>query len=135
MTPSWARWVNVSALVLAVGTIAFLVLLPSGNRAAWIGVLAAATAAIYIGFGLADGRLSHMGLEAAFALALIATAAVGTLTAPLVLAAVMFVHGLWDLLHHRRFRLVRTRAVPVWYPSACLIYDVLVGGAITVLVR
>ena len=72
-------------------------------------------------------------LEAIWAAITIAVAIAGLLSSPAWFAAGFSAHVGWDLLHHKRIKRIDTRAVPGWYASACMAYDVAVGVAALIL--
>ena len=118
---------------LAVVSIAVVALLPySWHRAAYATLLMG-IAAEYTGFALIDRRLSRVVLEAAWAATTVVAAVAGLLLSPAWLTAGFVAHVGWDLTHHVRIKLIDTRAVPGWYASACLAYDLPLGLAALVL--
>jgi hypothetical protein len=82
-------------------------------------------AGIYIGFGLADGRPLHAGIQALGAAPFLVVAA-GWPRAIGLLACAWIAHGAWDLAH--QLGGIGT-AVPDWYPAVCLAWDVVLGSA------
>jgi hypothetical protein len=95
-------------------------------------VLLALIGAIYVGFGLADGRLSIAALELPVATGFLVLALLGLWCAPMFIAVGLALHGLWDLAH--RPRGIPTR-LPSWYPVFCAAVDFVLAGAFVVLAR
>ena len=118
---------------LAVVTIAIVAVLPYPWHRAAFATLLLGIAAEYTGFALIDRRPSRIALEAAWAAGTIAAAIAGLLASPAWLAAGFIAHVGWDLMHHNGIKRIDTRAVPGWYASACLAYDLPVGLAALIL--
>jgi len=113
-----------------------LVWTPDADRAFVAALICQTVVAIYLGFALVRGNWRELGIEVAF-FAVASTAIwLGRDGAEGWFAAVLFAHGGWDLLHHRREDLpkVGARNVPRWYPPACLAFDLPVAVAILALV-
>ncbi|MDP9325389.1 MAG: hypothetical protein M3O87_02490 [Candidatus Dormibacteraeota bacterium] len=123
------------ALGLFLVTVVALTLGPGRVRPLGTGLIAAVTAAVYVGFGLVDGRPRAISIEVGFAAAVVVVAGIGAFAMPPLLAVALLAHAGWDLLHHRSVDLIRTNTVPTWYPSFCMVYDVLAAGAVLLLVR
>lgn len=95
-------------------------------------VTLAVIGAIYLGFALADGRLSVMILEGLAATAFIVLALLGLWQAPAFVAAGLILHGFWDLAH--RPRAIPTK-LPIWYPPFCAAWDFLFAAIFLVMAR
>jgi hypothetical protein len=124
-----------AAVVLAALVIAGLAVTPEAERV-WSAALTCQTVvAIYLGFAIVRGRWGELGVEVAFFLVATAAISLSRDGSAAWLAAVLGVHGFWDLLHHRRPDLPRvgTRNVPRWYPPACLAFDWPVAVAVMLL--
>jgi hypothetical protein len=93
-------------------------------------IVLALIGAIYVGFGLSDGRVSMALLEVSVATAFLVLALLGLWWAPILIAAGLALHGLWDLAH--RPRGIPTR-LPSWYPLFCAAVDFVLAGAFVVL--
>jgi hypothetical protein len=123
-----------AAVVLAAGTIAILAVAPD-DLAVQVGALALVMAyGIYVGMGLTSGDTRALVIEALFALAGLAIAVLGLRQSSAWLAGGLFLHGLWDFLHHADRRSVGVENVPAWYIPACVVYDWLVAAAVLVLI-
>lgn len=105
-------------------SIAYLAFLPEAVVTQHITVVLTGAGAIYIGFGLADGKLGSAIIESLVALAFWGIAILGALYSPLILALGFFAHALWDLAHH--YKGVNTQ-VRIWYPPFCAAYDCVIG--------
>jgi hypothetical protein len=78
--------------------------------------------AVYLGFGVADGRVTELAVEFLVSgVFLFAGAAALWADSPLALAGGYLAHAAWDAVHHPRA--VRTE-VRRWYPPFCVVYDV-----------
>ena len=76
-------------------------------------------AAVYIGFGVADGRPAVIVVESGVAALFVLVAAAGV-TGPVWLLVLGFTgHGLKDLWQHRSHYVANTR----WWPPFCLVVD------------
>jgi len=116
-------------IAIALATITCLVgySLPYYPAQDFYGILLAMIAGVYIGFAVIDGRRHMLVLEAGVALGFCALVLLGMWKWSILIALGYFLHALWDLLHHPFKIGARVRQ---WYPPACVIYDVLVGGFI-----
>jgi cation diffusion facilitator CzcD-associated flavoprotein CzcO len=81
-------------------------------------------AAIYIGFGVADGRRTVLAVEISVATVFIVTAAAAVTGTPWLLVAGLAGHGLKDLWQHHTHYVANTR----WWPPFCATVDFVVGG-------
>ena len=122
-----------AGLTLAVVSIAIVAVLPYSWHRAAFATLLLGIAAEYTGFALIDRRPSRVVLEAAWAAGTIAAAIAGLLASPAWLAAGFILHVGWDLSHHNGIKRIDTHAVPGWYASACMAYDLPVGLAALIL--
>ena len=114
---------QIAALVgfgLAAPTIIYLQFLPEPLYGLHLAVFLSAIAGVYLGFGVADGRVRNMILETTVVAVFIALAIIGFKFSLLILALAYFAHGVWDFLHHPR---VITTKVAAWYPPFCAVYD------------
>jgi hypothetical protein len=76
-------------------------------------------AAVYIGFGVADGRTKVLAVETCVASAFVVIAAVGVAGSGWLLVAGLAGHGLKDLWQHRTGFVANTR----WWPPFCATVD------------
>lgn len=88
--------------------------------------------AIYVGFGLADGRVSIAVLELSVATAFLVLALLGLWLAPVFVAVGLVLHGFWDLAHRPRGI---TTKLPSWYPPFCAAFDFVFAGVFLALAR
>jgi hypothetical protein len=88
-------------------------------------VALALIAAIYLGFGFLDGRVSIIVVEMAAVGVFVALALLGLWSAPALIAVGLILHGFWDLAH--RPRGIPTK-IPSWYPAFCAAYDFVFAG-------
>jgi hypothetical protein len=85
-------------------------------------------AAIYIGFGVADGRATVLAVEVCVASVFVVVAAVGVTGSAWVLVAGLAGHGVKDLWQHHTGFVAGTR----WWPPFCASVDVVVAALIAV---
>lgn len=85
-------------------------------------------AAIYIGFGVADGRGKIIAVETAVASAFVVIAAGGVTGSAWLLVAGLAGHGLKDLWQHRTGFVANTR----WWPPFCATVDFVAAALIAV---
>jgi hypothetical protein len=85
-------------------------------------------AAIYIGFGVADGRANVLAVETAVASGFVVVAAAGVTGSGWLLVAGLAGHGLKDLWQHRTGFVANTR----WWPPFCATVDFVAAAVIAV---
>lgn len=87
-------------------------------------------AAVYVGFGVADGRRVVVAVEVSVACVFVGIAAVAV-TAPAWLVVVGLAgHGVKDLWQHRTGFVADTR----WWPSFCATVDLVAAAAIALMI-
>jgi hypothetical protein len=92
-------------------------------------VLLAVAGTIYIGSGLADGRLAPILVETGIGAVYIAISLAGLWISPLWLVIGWAAHGVWDLAHHGMQERAYSAQVRVFvYPLACLSFDLVIAG-------
>ena len=96
------------------------VLLPKALAYDYTAILLAVIGAIYVGFALQDGRRSIMIQEFSAASFFIILAALGLWLSPYLWVLGLFLHGVWDWLHHPKG--IQTK-IPAYYPPACVMVD------------
>jgi uncharacterized protein DUF6010 len=102
------------------------------DAVAYHAVWLAAIVAIYLGFAFMDGRPSIVVLEGAVATGFLVLAFLGLWQAPAFIAAGLFLHAFWDLVHQPRG--ITTR-LPRWYPPFCAAFDFVFAGLFLGLAR
>jgi hypothetical protein len=85
-------------------------------------------AAVYVGFGVADGRPKVIAVESVIAAMFAVVAASAVTTSAWVLVAGFISHGAKDLWQHRTQYVANTR----WWPPFCVAVDVVVALALAV---
>jgi hypothetical protein len=121
------RWPVLAGLALLAGTIAGG---GAGDLPPW---LLLGVALVYPVVGLVrrsiQGRsmvlLQAAGLAVFAGISLLATAFVGQETGAYVIVAGLVGHGIWDVFHHRANAVVWR-----WYAETCIVYDLLLAGAV-----
>jgi len=88
----------------------------------------AVIAAVYIGFAVADGRITVIAVESSVASMFVIIAAAAVTGTPWLLVVGFVGHGLKDLWQHRRQFVANTR----WWPPFCLVIDWAVAAIIAV---
>jgi hypothetical protein len=99
----------------------------AGHRHALVfdAILLAAIAWVYIGFAIADGRVSSIAVQVVAASAFLLAAYYGALwNSSQTLGAGFLAHGLWDYAHHHDRGPTRVR---IWYPPFCAVADVVLA--------
>lgn len=128
-------WLQALGIGAALGAAALVVaaLLPTKAAFGFFAIVLGVIAGTYLGFGIRDGRLRNLSTESMglVVYAALATAALATENA-VVLAAGLFGHVLWDLLHHPHRRGLDT-TLPNWLIPLCIGADVAL--AISVVIR
>jgi len=92
-----------------------------------------AIAFIYVGFSLKDNPITLIILEVTVALFLYFVALIGYARNSFLLAYGIIFHGAWDICHHNGF-LIGTN-VPGYWPSFCLVVDIIDGLYFLILFR
>lgn len=113
--------------LLSLGSLPLHLILPHAQSVQFASVLIAVIGAIYIGFALQTGSIRQIVIEACVASGFFAAALIGLWLNQWAVPIAYFLHGVWDLAHHKRTKLV---AVPIWYPPFCAAYDWLFAGGI-----
>ncbi len=111
--------VFLSAIVLGVAIPAHL-LLPEEISRLTIAITIAIIAGAYIGFGANDGRLWVLMTELVVAALFGVMALLGVLWSPFMFVVALFLHGVWDIIHHNGLFGAR---VPRWYIPFCVVID------------
>ncbi|SOD97549.1 hypothetical protein SAMN06272739_1537 [Blastococcus haudaquaticus] len=87
-------------------------------------------AAVYLGFGVADGRTKVIAVETCVASAFVVVAAAGVTGSGWLLVAGLAGHGLKDLWQHRTGFVANTR----WWPPFCATVDVVAAALLAVVI-
>jgi len=87
-------------------------------------------AAVYIGFAVADGRLTVIAVEAVIAAVFVGVAAAGVTGPAWRLVAGLAGNGFKDLWQPRRQYVANTR----WWPPFCLVVDWVAAAVLVVLI-
>ena len=111
---------------LAVAVVVCLVVsqLPSRHGLEFFAVFLGATASVYVGSALSDGRRGLIFLESIVALAVFATALAGLWHSSALLAVGYIAHGFWDFFHHPHRAGAKAGES---FPPLCLTFDWVVG--------
>ena len=118
-----------SALVLGVAIPAHLIL-PDDISRLTIAITIAIIAGAYVGFGASDGRplvfLTELCIAALFGV----MALLGAIWSPYILVVALFLHGVWDLIHHNGLFGAK---VPRWYIPFCVAIDWIAAAGLALL--
>src|SRR4051794_14994236 len=117
-------WGVVWGCIQAASPLAFFWLSPATVYALGLAVIAA----VYIGFGVADGRPKVIAVETVVASLFVLVAAVGVTGPGWVLVAGLAAHGAKDMWQHRTGFVANTR----WWPPFCAAVDVVAAALIAV---
>ena len=111
-------------LVFAGATIVVHVFLGRDASVLVASLLLAMIGAIYVGFGLIDGRPKTIVIECLGAVGFMAAAICGMLVSPWFIVAAIGGHAGWDFLHHNSGHPINSLAkTPRWYLPYCAVYD------------
>lgn len=113
---------------LAVATCAFLTFLPRPQALALLALILVAVGWVYVGSALSDGRMRLIVVEVFLALVFLGLAFAGLWYTPWALVVGYVGHGIWGWFHEHPER--EQAGAPVralWYPPACVGYDLLVA--------
>ncbi len=120
----WQRQPITAGALLALPTVALLAALPDRLATSGAALLLVSVAAVYLGFAFADGSPKRIALEVV-GLVLYGSAALIGLDGPAwVIPTALALHPVWDGMHHPR----ALAGAPVWYPTACAMFDLLVAA-------
>jgi hypothetical protein len=118
-----------SAIVLGVAIPAHLILSDNISRLT-VAITIAIIAGAYIGFGANDGRpwmfLTELCIAALFGV----LALLGVIWSPYMFVAALFLHGVWDLIHHNGLFGAK---VPRWYIPFCVVIDWIAAAGLFIL--
>ena len=87
-------------------------------------------AAVYVGFGVADGRRAVMAVEVGVASVFVGIAAVAVTGPAWVLVLGLAGHGVKDLWQHRTGFVANTR----WWPPFCATVDLVAAAAVALMI-
>jgi len=76
--------------------------------------------AVYFGFALMSHHKQAAAIEIVVAILFVLIGIFGLWFSPWLLVAGLFLHGVWDLVHHNNTYLVE---IPKWYIPFCATYD------------
>ena len=119
-------WGLVFGLLQAASPVAFFWLDPATVYALGLVLIAA----VYIGFGVADGRAKVLAVETCVASLFVIVAAVAVTGSGWLLVTGLAGHGLKDLWQHRTRFVAHTR----WWPPFCATVDFVAAAAIALLI-
>ncbi|MTI22977.1 hypothetical protein E1176_18245 [Fulvivirga sp. RKSG066] len=83
---------------------------------------------VYFGFAFKEDSRKIKIIELVSASGFVLTGILGLWINPWLIVAGLFMHGIWDLLHHNGKYLTK---IPAWYIPLCVIYDWMAGGYLT----
>ena len=118
-----------SAIVLGVAIPAHLIL-PDDISRLTIAISIAIIAGAYIGFGANDGRPWMFPTELCIAALFGVMALLGVIWSPYMFVAALFLHGVWDLIHHNGLFGAK---VPHWYIPFCVVIDWVAAAGLFIL--
>ncbi|NEK86863.1 hypothetical protein GCU60_14045 [Blastococcus saxobsidens] len=119
-------WGVLGGILQAASPLAFPWLQPSTVHGMGLVLIAA----VYIGFGVADGRTEVLAVETGVAAAFVGVAAVAVTGSGWLLVAGLAGHGLKDLWQHRTGFVANTR----WWPPFCATVDFVAAALLAVVV-
>lgn len=83
---------------------------------------------VYLGFAFKEERIRYRNIEIVTAVFFVMTALIGLWWSPWTIVGGLFLHGIWDLLHHNESTLTQ---IPEWYIPLCVVYDWAAAGYLT----
>lgn len=110
--------------ILPISGLFLATLFPKQMVLEFAAILLGVIAAIYIGFGISDGRAPIKWVEILAATGFIFLALLGLWVNPWLLFIGYIGHGIWDWFHHTAH--IQTK-VASWYPPFCAVVDVVLG--------
>ena len=120
-----AAWGVVFGGLQAASPLGFPWLTPSTVHAFGLTLIAA----VYVGFGVADGRWTVIAVETGVASVFVVIAAVAATGPAWLIVGGLVGHGLKDLWQHRTGFVAGTR----WWPSFCAVVDLVAATAIALM--
>jgi hypothetical protein len=87
-------------------------------------------AAVYVGFGVADGRRRVLAVETGVAASFIVIAAIAVTGPAWLIVGGLAGHGLKDLWQHRTGFVANTR----WWPSFCAVVDLVAATSVALMI-
>lgn len=114
-----ARFPMQSGVIFGLVPLPVHIFLPTALSQQLAGITVVLIAGVYIGYAFKDGRKHVIAIELSTALVFAAAAWLGINGVPQAILAVLVLHGIWDLLHHR---MIDTE-VPRWYVPFCAVVD------------
>jgi hypothetical protein len=117
------KWL-LAGTVLGLAVCLALSLLEPRRAVELLALVLAATASVYIGAALAEGRSDHLVMEVAIFIPVLLAAVAGLWHSTPWLAFGFLLHGAWDFFHHPRP--VGAQVGPN-FPPLCITFDAVVG--------
>lgn len=111
-----------AGLSLALATMLFSVALSEVQLLEFHAVLLTLIAAVYIVFALQNRLAAGVGLELIGVVSFTLLALAGLWASPWFIVVGLVLHGVWDVLHHNGWDVVKTK-VPQGYIPFCAGYD------------
>lgn len=116
-------------LFLSLAAAGFVVVIGFDRERAFYPTVAIVIASYYVLFAAmaASGRTLVIEITVASAFLLLAT--IGYKTQLWLVAIAIVGHGAFDMVHHL---LIQNPGVPQWWPGFCAVFDLILGGLLTV---
>lgn len=108
-------------LTLAASTIAIHQMLDPHQGLELTSLLLVLIGSVYFGFALMSKETKTILLEVSVASVFVSMAVLGLWLSPWIIIAGLFLHGIWDVIHHRSNSILAR--VPKWYIPFCATYD------------
>ncbi len=113
-------------LALGVSTILLHTLLSEEQGLELTSLLMVLIASVYYGFALMSHHTKAKIIEIIVASAFVSMGIFGLWISPWILVIGLFLHGLWDIIHHHSPQSLAE--VPAWYIPFCATYDWIIAG-------
>jgi hypothetical protein len=115
--------------VLAALSGALIFLLPHDMAREFLAIVMTLIGAAYFGFAFSQRDRRAAVIEVVVASAFVMIALLGLWVSVWFIVGGLFLHGVWDLMHHRHGGLA---AIPAWYIPFCVWYDWLAAAIVAV---
>ena len=116
-------------MILALGVFGFAVAAGFDRERAFYPTVAIVVASYYVLFAAMGGSGGTLIEEIAVAGGFLLLALVGYKKSALLVALVIFGHGIFDMVHHSW---IENPGMPAWWPGFCMTFDVVLGGVLAV---
>jgi chromate transport protein ChrA len=118
-------------VILAAITIVIHTYLTEEKAHEFSSILLIIIGSIYFGFALVSNHKRAKIIEITVAVIFVIIGFVGLWISPWFIVVAMFLHGLWDILHHNKN--LPLAKIPSWYIPFCASYDWIMAVYLTII--